>query len=42
MAGVKTVIIGPGETAHVADEYVNVGRLEEFGQVLYQMLLREE
>lgn len=38
LAGIKTVIIGPGETAHVADEYINVRRLEEFSQVLYQML----
>ncbi len=37
-AGIKTVIIGPGEVAHVADEYVNVKRLEEFSQVLYRML----
>ncbi len=38
LAGIKTVIIGPGETAHVADEYINVRRLEEFSQVLYHML----
>ena len=38
MAGVKTVIFGPGETAHIADEYINVRRLEEFSQVLYHML----
>jgi acetylornithine deacetylase/succinyl-diaminopimelate desuccinylase-like protein len=38
LAGIRTVILGPGETAHVADEYINVRRLEEFTQVLYQML----
>ena len=38
LAGIKTVILGPGETAHVADEYVNARRLEEFTQVLYRML----
>jgi len=37
-AGIKTVILGPGETAHIADEYINVNRLEEFTRVLYQML----
>lgn len=37
-ADIKTVIIGPGEVAHIADEYVNVKRLEEFSQVLYRML----
>jgi acetylornithine deacetylase len=38
MAGIKTVIVGPGETAHVPDEYISVKRLEEFSNVLYQML----
>jgi acetylornithine deacetylase/succinyl-diaminopimelate desuccinylase-like protein len=38
IAGVKTVILGPGETAHIADEYVNVRRLEEFSRVLFEML----
>jgi acetylornithine deacetylase len=38
IAGIKTVILGPGETAHIADEYVNVHRLEEFSRVLYEML----
>ena len=37
-AGIKTVIIGPGEIAHTADEYVNLKRLEEFSQVLSCML----
>jgi acetylornithine deacetylase/succinyl-diaminopimelate desuccinylase-like protein len=40
-AQVKTVIIGPGETAHIADEYVNVRRLEEFTLVLSRLLSRE-
>jgi acetylornithine deacetylase/succinyl-diaminopimelate desuccinylase-like protein len=39
-AGVKTVILGPGEVAHVADEYINVKRLEEFSRVLYHLLSR--
>jgi len=38
IAGIKTVILGPGETAHIADEYINVRRLEEFSRVLYNML----
>ncbi len=42
MAGVKTVILGPGETAHIADEYINVRRLEEFSQVLCHMLSRKK
>jgi succinyl-diaminopimelate desuccinylase len=37
-AGIKTVIIGPGEVAHVADEYVNLKRLEEFSRLLNHML----
>jgi len=40
IAGIKTVILGPGETAHIADEYVNVRRLEEFSRVLCEMLSR--
>jgi acetylornithine deacetylase/succinyl-diaminopimelate desuccinylase-like protein len=39
-AGIKTVILGPGEVAHIADEYVNVKRLEDFTKVLYHMLSR--
>jgi acetylornithine deacetylase/succinyl-diaminopimelate desuccinylase-like protein len=38
MAGIKTVIFGPGETAHIPDEYINVTRLEEFSNVLHDML----
>jgi succinyl-diaminopimelate desuccinylase len=41
MAGIKTVILGPGETAHIADEFINVQRLEEFSHILYRMLSRE-
>lgn len=41
IAGIKTVILGPGETAHIADEYINVRRLEEFSRVLYEMLARK-
>ena len=41
IAGIKTVILGPGETAHIADEYINVRRLEEFDRVLYEMLSRK-
>ena len=37
-AGIKTVIIGPGEVAHIPDEYVNVKRLEEFSRILSHML----
>jgi acetylornithine deacetylase/succinyl-diaminopimelate desuccinylase-like protein len=37
-AGIKTVILGPGETAHIADEFINVRRLDEFDQILYRML----
>jgi acetylornithine deacetylase/succinyl-diaminopimelate desuccinylase-like protein len=38
MAGVKTVILGPGETAHIADEFINIRRLEEFDGILNHML----
>lgn len=38
IAGIKTVILGPGETAHIADEYVNVRRLHEFDGVLCELL----
>jgi acetylornithine deacetylase/succinyl-diaminopimelate desuccinylase-like protein len=37
-AGIRTAILGPGEIAHVADEYVNTTRVEEFSRVLYDML----
>jgi acetylornithine deacetylase/succinyl-diaminopimelate desuccinylase-like protein len=38
MAGIKTVIFGPGEQAHIPDEYINVRRLEEFTRVMHGML----
>jgi len=40
MAGIKTVIFGPGETdvAHVPDEYVSVNRLDEFCEVMCRIL----
>ncbi len=41
MAGVKTVILGPGENAHIADEFINVRRLEECDQILFRMLSPE-
>jgi acetylornithine deacetylase/succinyl-diaminopimelate desuccinylase-like protein len=41
-AGIKTVILGPGEVAHVADEYVNVKRVEEFSRVLRYMLAEQD
>lgn len=41
MAGIKTVILGPGETAHIADEYIDVRRLQEFSEILYCMLSGE-
>jgi len=41
-SGVKTVIFGPGEVAHIADEYVNVKRLEEFSAILSNVLSREK
>jgi acetylornithine deacetylase/succinyl-diaminopimelate desuccinylase-like protein len=39
-AGIKTVIIGPGEVAHIADEYVNLRRVEEFNRLLVHILSR--
>jgi acetylornithine deacetylase/succinyl-diaminopimelate desuccinylase-like protein len=41
IAGIKTVILGPGETAHIADEHVNVRRLQEFDDVLIELLSRK-
>lgn len=38
MAGVKTVIMGPGHTGHVIGESVNVDRLDEFVGILGNML----
>ena len=41
-AGIKTVIIGPGEVAHVADEYVDVKQLQAFTGVLTHLLSPEK
>jgi acetylornithine deacetylase/succinyl-diaminopimelate desuccinylase-like protein len=38
IAGIKTVIFGPGEKGHVPDESVSVKRLGEFSRVLHRML----
>jgi acetylornithine deacetylase/succinyl-diaminopimelate desuccinylase-like protein len=38
IAGIKTVILGPGENAHIPDEFINIKRLEEFSRVLRRML----
>ena len=40
LAGIKTVIFGPGETAHIPEEYINVKKLGEFSDILYYMLSR--
>jgi len=37
-AGIKTAIIGPGEVAHIPDEHVNIKRLTEFSNVLWEIL----
>jgi acetylornithine deacetylase/succinyl-diaminopimelate desuccinylase-like protein len=38
MAGIKTVIMGPGSNAHVMGEYINVDRLNEFVEILGNIL----
>lgn len=40
LAGIKTVIFGPGETEneHVPDEFINVKRLEEFTEIMHDIL----
>ena len=40
MAGVKTVIIGPGDSfaEHTADEYVSAKRIEEFGKIISHVI----
>jgi acetylornithine deacetylase/succinyl-diaminopimelate desuccinylase-like protein len=38
MAGIKTVIMGPGSKAHVMGEYINVDRLNEFVEILGNIL----
>jgi acetylornithine deacetylase/succinyl-diaminopimelate desuccinylase-like protein len=41
MAGVKTVIMGPGHTGHVIGEGINIDRLAEFTEILGNMLKPE-
>jgi acetylornithine deacetylase/succinyl-diaminopimelate desuccinylase-like protein len=41
LAGIKTVIMGPGHTGHVMGESINVDRLDEFTGILGNMLKRE-
>jgi len=38
MAGIKTVIMGPGNKGHVMNEYINIDRLDEFTEILEKML----
>jgi len=38
MAGIKTVIMGPGSKGHVTGEFINVDRLNEFVQILGNVL----
>jgi len=38
MAGIKTAIIGPGNKGHVAGEYINIDRLNEFTEILGNIL----
>lgn len=40
IAGIKTVILGPGENAHIPDEYITIRRLDEFSTILLRMLSR--
>jgi succinyl-diaminopimelate desuccinylase len=42
LAGIKTVIMGPGHTGHVIGEDINVDRLDEFTGILGNMLKREK
>ncbi|MFQ6064397.1 MAG: M20 family metallopeptidase [Candidatus Bathyarchaeia archaeon] len=37
-AGIKTVIVGPGHTGHIKDEFIHVERLLEFTKVLKNLL----
>jgi acetylornithine deacetylase/succinyl-diaminopimelate desuccinylase-like protein len=41
MAGIKTVIMGPGHTGHVIGESINIDRLAEFTEILGNMLKPE-
>ena len=38
MAGIKTVIMGPGNKGHVMGEHINIDRLAEFTEILGNML----
>jgi len=38
MAGIKTVTVGPGNKGHVMGEYINVDRLNEFVEILGNVL----
>jgi acetylornithine deacetylase/succinyl-diaminopimelate desuccinylase-like protein len=40
-AGIKTAIIGPGHTGHIAGENIDIDRLLEFTEVLVNMLKQE-
>ncbi len=39
---VKTVIIGPGHTGHVENEYIHTGRLSEFTRILKSLFSQAE
>jgi len=41
LAGIKTVIMGPGHTGHVIGENINIDRLDEFAEILGNMLKPE-
>jgi len=41
MAGIKTVIMGPGHTGHVIGENINIDRLNEFVAILENMVKPE-
>ena len=41
MAGIKTVIMGPGHPGHVIGESISVDRLNEFTDMLGYLLGRE-
>jgi succinyl-diaminopimelate desuccinylase len=41
-AGIKTVIMGPGHTGHVIGENINIDRLDEFTEILANMVKPEK
>jgi acetylornithine deacetylase/succinyl-diaminopimelate desuccinylase-like protein len=41
VAGIKTVIMGPGHTGHVIGENINIDRLDEFTEILVNMVKPE-